>query len=365
MTEICSATTGDESVDDLPTSPRSTSRLIGAGASTVLVASCSAAPVLAEPAPGTVCDPNPATNPSYNATWCATWTEPAKATGDGWFAWPDLSWQLPVGAAMIALGVWILCSGGDAQPDGLSAHRDNRGPAAGALRAESARIRALAGLVVAAGALVIAGGLSAGWMVVGVVAAVLIGWATVSRYQRLSVVKAGYELADRRWIDAAEAAERNGEPAPAEPTMNREQAHALGLTEGHVAPPGSAAEVMLDIAGRDGPTRAAWLRVAEALAMGSRDDAGGFTPWATIDRVETADTGDVTVAWDLADISKTAGSMKPAGGPLCRELRVREIVGGGWTTDHVSGQVFARFTNGGSPTTAADPAPSTSDDWDF
>ena len=46
-------------------------------------ASCAAAPAAAAPPPGSICDPNPATNPTYNAEFCASWTAPPTSTGSG------------------------------------------------------------------------------------------------------------------------------------------------------------------------------------------------------------------------------------------------------------------------------------------
>lgn len=41
----------------------------------VTAAACgTVAPAGAAPTPGSICDPNPATNPSYDAAFCATWT---------------------------------------------------------------------------------------------------------------------------------------------------------------------------------------------------------------------------------------------------------------------------------------------------
>ncbi len=79
-----------------------------------IAASCAAAPAVADPAPGTICDPNPATNPGYDASFCAKWTEPATSTGHrgvvgigDWFS-DHAGWI--IAAAVLALIVAVACS---------------------------------------------------------------------------------------------------------------------------------------------------------------------------------------------------------------------------------------------------------------
>lgn len=81
----------------------------------VAAAACgTAAPAAAAPAPGSICDPNPATNPSYDPAFCATWTAtPTPKSGVERAADHVLSSPLIVTVLVIAgvlLVAWILSS---------------------------------------------------------------------------------------------------------------------------------------------------------------------------------------------------------------------------------------------------------------
>ena len=147
------------------------------------------------------------------------------------------------------------------------------------------------------------------------------------------------------------AAERAGQPAPPEPRVAVAQAQNLGATGGFVAPAGSAMTALLDEAGRPNPAAAAWFRIAQAMGLGSVDAAGKFQPWAAVEHaVWFGDTGDVELAFVMADVTKTAADLTRVAGPLLREMRVRSLVGGAFTPRHSDGRVIGRFSNNAAVT---------------
>jgi hypothetical protein len=198
----------------------------------------------------------------------------------------------------------------------------------------------------------------------------LVGWYVVTQWRKLTTAKEGYDIADQRWQAAALEAERAGLPVPPEPRSSISDAFLLGQTRGFEPPARSAQAVMLDIAGRAGPIIAAWDRVSVALGLGTTDpESGRFTPFAVIEGANRVDGGDLEVIFHIADVGKTAASLKPAIGPLLRELRVKELVGGVFTTRQADGRIIGRFSNGGNPAPqpTAPPQQQQSDDdgWNF
>lgn len=247
----------------------------------------------------------------------------------------------------------------------LPHHRHPQGPAGGALVSAASAQKALGWFGIALAAPLLGSLFSIGTAVLAGIPAGLIAWAAYAAYARRSTEAAGYRIADEGWMRAASEAEMSGQPIPSEHAMDRAAAHSLGLTKGFVAPEKSAATAMLGIDGTDRPVREAWARISHALALGTTDpESGSFTPWATIAGISHAQNGDVTVTWDLHERAKTAKSFQPAEGPLLRELRVKETVGG-FLTNVETGQVFAVFSNGSAPAAPAAPPINPVDDWKF
>jgi hypothetical protein len=286
---------------------------------------------------------------------------------------------IPLLIFTVVLGIaagWLFSNSNGLALKRLPPHRDRSGPAACALIAEATATRAV-GWPVAVAVLVPFGFIfNEGFSAVAILATVLTTWWAVTRWRWLHIAKAGFDLTDARWLQAAASAEVNvqivkpdapagaaqhlaGEvvrqPIPPEPHVSFQDAHALGLTRGFSVPPGSAATSMLGVAGRDTPSVEAYEEVGRALGMGTTDDQGRFTFWAQIESSSVdAETGDVTLAWVLHDVTKTAQSMRPLIAPLLRRLHVRELVGGAFSTRHSDGRVVGVFTN--TVTSAAPPA---------
>lgn len=79
-----------------------------------VTAACgTAAPAGAAPTPGSICDPNPATNPSYDAAFCATWTDKPSGSSSSGGLEQLLEHPLVITVLVIAgvlLVGWILAS---------------------------------------------------------------------------------------------------------------------------------------------------------------------------------------------------------------------------------------------------------------
>jgi hypothetical protein len=250
------------------------------------------------------------------------------------------------------------------KPVRIPDHRDPDGAAGAALRAES-EAAPLAAVAAAAGATLLASlhSFTAFAIVGGVAAAV--AWGAVSAAQTKTTAAQGYRIADAQWQEHALMAERSGQAPPPEPHISAEEAVRLGTTGGFVAPEGSAMAALLDHAGRPGPATAAWYRVAQAMGMGTVDGAGRFMPWAVLEHAAGFTDGDVELVFRLEDVTKTAADLTKVAGPLLREMRVKSLVGGGFTTRHEDGRIIGRFTNNGDAPAAAPVAAEVDDDWDF
>jgi hypothetical protein len=251
----------------------------------------------------------------------------------------------------------------------LPRHRDPNGPAGAAMTARASQIRMAGWAGVAVSIVPIAMIFGEGPAVVAILAAVCVAGFVATQWHRLGVARAGYRIADSRWQEAALESERLGQPVQPEPRASVSDAVLLGRTEGFEPPPGSAQEVMLDLAGRTGKIIAAWDRISVALGLGTTDpESGRFTPFASVVDAIRIPGGDLDVVFDLPDRGKTAASLKPAIGPLLRELRVKELVGGVFTTRQVDGMIIGRFSNGGTVETAAQQQQLQSNDgegWNF
>ncbi len=281
-----------------------------------------------------------------------------------WVGWGTL---LAGVLLVIAVGIWH---------DGteVPGHRSSTGPAAAAARAHRAAHHAAAVAVMgpALAALLWAPVTGKARLLLLLVAAgIAVAAGTVARHH--STVAAGADLADLRWQREAAEAERAGQPTPEEPVVGTADLRRLGETRGFERPDGSAAAVLLDVAGRDRPLRATWARVAQSQGMGRTDENGTFHSWAQIDEVRVDAAGDVTVWWRLTELGRTAGSMSGCKSVLQHELRVREM--SSFETEFATGRVFARFSNGTTaptskterpapprPTAPSDPADSV---WDL
>jgi hypothetical protein len=276
---------------------------------------------------------------------------------------------LLVAAGLAGVGVMVQSITDANAMKKLPRHRDPHGPAGAALRADAASYRVLGWVAIAAAGVPAGLIFSPGVAFFAAVVTVLVGWYVVTQWRKLTTAKAGYDIADQRWQAAALEAERAGQPVPPEPRANIRDAVLLGRTEGFEPPGGSAQAVMLDIAGKTGPIIDAWDRVSHALGLGTTDpESGRFTPFAVVEGANRVDGGDLEVIIRIDDVGKTAASLKPAIGPLLRELRVRELVGGAFTTRQQDGRIIGRFSNGGTPAprqTAPQQPVDDGDNWDF
>lgn len=274
------------------------------------------------------------------------------------------TWQLWVGGILLACAAGAIRSDGSTAMANLPQHRDLEGPAAEAIRVDAAHTRAM-GRVTAAISLPILGSIGgASWFFLLGGIGVLIGWSAWSRMGKLNTQKLGYQISDERWQQRAEQAEMAREDVPAEPHLTRDQAYELGLTKGFVAPENSAAAVALDVSGQGTNVVDAWHRISRALNLGTTDEQGLFTPWAVPESVKALPGGDIELVLRCDEITKTAKHFDGATGPLLRELRLKEMVGGAWTTRHADGRIVGRFSNGNTaptPVTARDEL----DDWKF
>jgi len=290
---------------------------------------------------------------------------------------PDTTSPFGIGTVIGTIGVIVAVTiWASAKSDELPDHRHPEGPAAAAAKARAARTRAWAFALIAISIASILWGFDDRPMqhllLVLFAAAMMVLAGTI--IHRQTTIIAGAELAEERWIRQAEAAERAGEPTPPEPVATAGDLHSLGLTKGFERPDDSAAAVLLDPAGRPRPLHAVWAAVARSQGMGKTDENGHFTSWARIDEVVTEPNGDVVVYWQLLEIGKTAGSMSACKSVLQHELRVKEM--SSFETEHATGRVFARFSNGGgsapagpagqAPKAAPAPRPAPADDdWDL
>ncbi len=271
-------------------------------------------------------------------------------------------WQFWVG--LVLLGGSIAAIAIRVQPT-LPAHRDPEGAAAAALKADHAAGGAAITVASAAGVALLATLHSFGALVIIGGIAGLIAWASVNGARQHRLAAEGYRVADAQWQTAAAAAERAGQPVPPEPRVAVSEAQKLGKTGGFVALEGSAMAVMLDEAGRPNPANAAWLRVAQAMGLGV-DAAGRFQPWAQLEHATWwKDSGEVELAFRIEDVTKSAADLTKAAGPLLRELRVRSLIGGAFTTRHTDGRVIGRFTNNVETAAPATGPAAVDDDWDF
>ena len=250
-------------------------------------------------------------------------------------------------------------------PPKMPEHRDPKGAAVAAIKADHMAEGAPGAIAGATGVALLATlhSFVAFFFIGG--AAGLFAWAAATAPRRHRLAAAGYRIADAQWQEAANAAERAGRPAPPEPQLTVDEAQKLGTTGGFTAPEGSAMAVMLDHAGNPGPAVAAWNSIAQALRMGSVDAAGRFAPWAVIEAARGFDDGDVELDFQIKDVTKTAADLTKAAGPLLRELRVRTLVGGAFTTRHTDGRVVGRFSNSSDQAVPAPAAAEVDDDWDF
>jgi len=272
-------------------------------------------------------------------------------------------WQFWVG--LVLLGGSIAATATRVQPT-LPAHRDPRGAAVEALKADHAAGGAAITVAGAAGVALLATLHSFGALVIVGGIAGLVAWGAVNGARKHRLAAAGFRVADQQWQAAAAAAERAGKPVPPEPRVAVPEAQTLGNTGGFVAPEGSAMATLLDEAGRPNPAVAAWNRIAQAMGLGSTDASGRFVPWAQLEHATWyTDTGDVELAFRLEDVTKTAADLNRVAGPLLREMRVRSLIGGAFTPRHTDGRVVGRFTNNvDAPAPVAGPA-TVDDDWDF
>jgi hypothetical protein len=272
-------------------------------------------------------------------------------------------WQFWAG--VVLLGGSIAAAANREQPT-VPTHRDPEGAAAAAVKADHAAGGAVLTVAGAAGGGLLATLHSFGaFAIVGGIAG-LIAWGSVAAARRNRLTAEGYRVADAQWQEAAQAAERAGQPVPPEPRVAVSEASKLGETGGFTAPAGSAMAVMLDEAGNTRPSAAAWNRVATAMGMGTTDAAGRFQPWAQLEHATWwKDSGDVELAFRLEDVTKTAADMNRVAGPLLRELRVRALMGGAFVTRHTDGRIVGRFTNNAEAPAATTAAAAVDDDWDF
>lgn len=289
-----------------------------------IAASCAAAPAVADPAPGTICDPNPATNAGYDASFCAKWTEPATPTshhgvsglGD-WFS--DHAGPL---IAVVVVGLIIAVA--------ASVARDRREEAAAEQRAVLARGRRIAQDHYA---------------------------AMVQRVRDAAAQLApDPSVYDPYGLGVA----RPSMPEPELPTppsmadVDLKRYAAFGVVTDWI--PGTA---FAAVVGRDGsiaPARQAWAEACRAARMGDVDEDGDFIPHSTLVQVSNVPGGgDVELTIRPRDLFIGEPQLDKVTPFLLRTARV--LTAGKFHRDHAADEFTVTLSNTATAATPESAAP--------
>lgn len=328
------------------------SRLVRRVAASAATAATLAATAALTCAPIAAADPErrcySLTGGGYTCENAPTTTTTAPATSSytgGGSSWsdrlPDLGFGFFLGLVLIVIGgiVWTAN-----KPSGGAAHT----PAAGVADASKRDERAIAAGMVGIGIIAMGWGV---WGISGALLAAVIGvpvfLVAASASGKAEHEKAGYMLAQQQY--AAEADRVRQIPVvrpneysdlglsipqqvqpftpPPEPVISREEAYRLGRSNGFVVPAGSAAAVLLDPYGNDGPARAGLDRVAEQLGWGSwvtQGDQRVFTPYVALQGVSYSPDGDADVRLTVSHATVDESTIAKALPALLRTWNVRD-----------------------------------------